>query len=353
MFFLNEEDEEDEEEIIQNEEITFQKISNTNIKTSSNPLFKDIYEETSKIYTYFEEKINKFQEIFEQNLTNLDATINYLELLAIPIKCKCSEIIDFIPGWKCLDCSESDSIYCSNCYIKSKNIHKGHKVHYLPKTEKTTGRCDCGDSDNLKSFCPEHKESFKDIKEIDEFIEKTFSKNILSKLNLFFDDLFLKFSKYLALIEQCTFFRWDKLLFDTHNSEEKKDISLIKENFCIVFQNFLTFIYNLTYKNIGMLYLVTKYMLQNFLSDNTEEKYKVSHTCIKLENKKIEIIKEKESDNNKHNCKCSFLRLLLSNWNDKVNNETINQNRKLLLLFTNNIFVKESFSLFYFFMFKE
>ena len=226
----------------------------------------------------------------------------------------------------------------------------------MPKSEKTTGRCDCGDPNNLKVFCPEHKGSFKDMKEIDEFIEKSFPTDILSKLHSFFDDLFLKFSQYLILGEKCNFFRWDILQFETFTEIEKNDISLLKDNFCVVFQNFLTFLYIITYKNMGMLYLVSKYFLNNYLSKNPEEKFKVCHTCIKLENKKIEVIKNKEEESesdSKHECKCPFLRLLLSNWRDKVKPKKENQNRKLLLFFTHNIFFKEYFSLFYFFIFKE
>ena len=28
-------------------------------------------------------------------------------------------------------------------------MHKGHKIHYLPKTAKACSRCDCGDPNNL------------------------------------------------------------------------------------------------------------------------------------------------------------------------------------------------------------
>ena len=349
MFFWNFEEEINEDI---DDEIKFKKLSNKNLKTNSNPLFKEIHKETSILFSYLEEKMKKFPEIFEKKIKNLEDTMNYLESIAKPNNCKCPEIIDSVPGFKCLDCSESDSIYCSNCYLKSKNLHKGHKVHYLPKTEKTTGRCGCGDPNNLKSFCPEHKGPFTNIKEIDEFIEKSFSPEILSKLNIFFEDLFLKFSKYLVLTEQCTFFSWERFIIDIHNADEKKDIALIEGNFCALFQNFLTFLFVITNKNMGMLYLVTKYILKNYLNENSEEKYKTCHACIKLENEKIEIIKEEKSDNNKHNCKCSFLRLLLSNWREKVIPERDNENRKLLLLFTLNNFVKESFSLIYFFIFK-
>ena len=351
MFFL-EFDEEINMDMDIEDEIKFEKISNNKLKTQSNPLFKNIYEETSKFFSYFEDKKNKFQGLFDKDLANLEDTMNYLESIALPHNCKCSEIIDTLPGWKCLDCSEFGSIYCSNCYLKSKNLHKGHKIYYLPKSEKTTGRCDCGDGNYLKVFCPEHKGSFKDMKEIDEFIEKSFPADILIKLNSFLDDLFLRFSQYLSFGEQCNFFRWDILQFETFSEDVKNDIFLLKDNFCVVFQNFLTFLYIITNKNMGMLYLVSKYFLNNYLSKNAGEKFKVCHTCAKLENKKIEIIKEQESDN-KHDCKCPFLRLILSNWRNEVIPEKDNQNRKLLLLFTHNIFFREYFSLFYFFIFKE
>ena len=356
MFFLEFDEDINMGINIEKEETKFKIISNKILKTKSNPLFNNLNEETSLFYLYFEDKINKFKDLFNKDLKSLDNTVDYLESIALSHNCKCSEIIDSLPGWKCLDCSELDSIYCSNCYIKSKDLHKGHKIHFLPKSEKTTGRCDCGDPNNLKVFCPEHKGSFKDMKEIDEFIEKSFPTDILSKLNSFFDDLFLKFSQYLILGEKCNFFRWDILQFETFTEIEKNDISLLKDNFCVVFQNFLTFLYIITYKNMGMLYLVSKYFLNNYLSKNPEEKFKVCHTCIKLENKKIEVIKDKEKESEsdtKHDCKCPFLRLLLSNWRDKVKPKKENQNRKLLLFFTHNIFFKEYFSLFYFFIFKE
>jgi len=356
MFFLEFDEDINMGINIEKEETKFKIISNKILKTQSNPLFNNLHEETSLFYLYFEDKINKFKDLFDKDLKSLDNTVDYLESIALSHNCKCSDIIDSLPGWKCLDCSELDSIYCSNCYIKSKDLHKGHKIHFLPKSEKTTGRCDCGDPNNLKVFCPEHKGSFKDMKEIDEFIEKSFPTDILSKLHSFFDDLFLKFSQYLILGEKCNFFRWDILQFETFTEIEKNDISLLKDNFCVVFQNFLTFLYIITYKNMGMLYLVSKYFLNNYLSKNPEEKFKVCHTCIKLENKKIEVIKNKEEESesdSKHECKCPFLRLLLSNWRDKVKPKKENQNRKLLLFFTHNIFFKEYFSLFYFFIFKE
>ena len=141
----------DEEEFNQNneEEIFFNISTDKNLKTQNNSLFKNVHEETLSIFSFIQKKVNEFQEIFEQNLKTVEETMNYLKKIALPNNCKCSELIDSVPGWKCLDCSKSDNIYCSNCFVKSKHLHKGHKIQYLPKTAKACSRCDCGDPNNL------------------------------------------------------------------------------------------------------------------------------------------------------------------------------------------------------------
>ena len=342
----------------------FKIISNSKLKTYFNTLFDNVYEETSKISLYMEEKIKNFPKLFEKELKNIEDTIKYLESIAKPNNCDCASIIDIIPCWRCVDCTEYDSIYCSNCFIKSKHLHKGHKINFLPNVE---GMCDCGDPNGFKIFCPEHKGPLNKQKQIDEFIEKSFSPDILKKLILFFDDFFLQFSKYLIITENCYFFCNEILLKNIHNLREKEDAKMLKDNFCIVFQNFLTFIYIITNKNMGMLYLITKFFLKNyFLSENDlDEKYKTTHSCIKLENENIQILYENKNNNNNmfslydenskdnHICNCSFLRLLLSNWRDKIKTTEENQNEKLLLSFAHNIFLKEEYSLLYFFIFKE
>ena len=349
------------------DEIFYEINTNKKLKKESNILIKEVYEETLNTFFFIQKKAIEFPEIFEQNLKTIEEAMKFFEKISLPNNCKCSELIDSVPGWKCLDCSKYDSIYCSKCFLKSKNFHKGHKIHFLPKSAKACTRCDCGEPNNLNTFCTQHKGPYNDMKQINEFIDKSFAPNILSKLNSFFDDCFSQISKYLILTEKCTFFSEERLLMDINDKIEQDDIALIKDNFGKVFQNILNFLYVITTKNVGMLYLVTKYMLKNYLSENSEEKYQTDHICIKLENKKIEIMKEKEDEkekngslqekscNKKHNCKCSFLRLLLSNWrnNIKLEKEKENQNKKLLLLFSNNIFIKESFTLLYFFIFKE
>ena len=342
----------------------FKKLTNKKLKTYFNTLFDNVFDETSKIHLYFEDKLKTFPSLFDSNLKDMTETINYLEKIAIPSNTECTEIIDNIPCWRCLDCTEYNSIYCSNCYIKSKNLHKEHRVHFLPKIG---GMCDCGEPNTFKIFCPEHKGPFTEQKQIDEFINKSFSQEILGKLIYFFDDLFLQFSKYLVLTEQCTFFCKEIFSKNIHNVREKDDVFTLKENFGIVFQNFLTFLYVITNKNMGMLYLITKYIIKNHLAsdNNIDEKFKTSHSCIILENKNIQIKYRNENYNkdifsfkeenpkDKHICECSFLRLLLTNWRDILQSKEEVMNKQLFFSFFHNCFLREIYSLLYFFIFKE
>ena len=341
----------------------FRKINETKLQTYFNSLFENVHNETIILDNYMTKKIDEFPGLFESNLNTLSEVIHFLEKTAIPNNCECSEIIDIIPCWRCLDCTDYDCIYCSKCFLKSKDLHKGHKIHFLPDVE---GMCDCGNPSSYETFCPEHKGPFIEQKQIDEFIEKSFPPNTLKKLKIFFDDLFSKFSKYLILTESCNFFCEEIYLYNFHNKREQEDVLNLKENFCIVFQNFITFLYLITNKNMGMLYLITNYILKNHFSENIDEKYKTNHSCIKIENKKIQIIYEDTSSNknndifslidinakDKHNCKCSFLRLLLSNWRKEIISNEENQNEKLLVSFTHNTFLKEDFATLYFFLYK-
>ena len=342
----------------------FRKIDETKLQTYFNSLFENVHNETIFLYNYMTKKIDEFPGLFESNLTTLTEVIHYLEKTAIPNNCECSEIIDVIPCWRCLDCTDYDSIYCSKCFLKSKELHKGHKIHFLPTVE---GMCDCGNPSCYKTFCPEHKGPFIEQKQIDEFIEKSFPPKILQKLKIFFDDMFFQFSKYLILTESCNFFCKEIYLYNFHNKREQADVLNLKKNFCIVFQNFITFLYLITNNNMGMLYLITNYFLKNHFPENIDEKYKTNHSCIKIENKNIQILYEDTNENknndifslldfnakDKHICKCSFLRLAVSNWRNEVLSNEENQNEKLITSFTHNSFLKETFATLYFFLYKS
>jgi hypothetical protein len=182
----------------------FQKIKDENLSSDKNELFNIINIKTKDIYSFLDDSINNFHKLFNDDLKDFEDCLKYLEKKAIPNNCICAGVIDNIPGWRCVECSKyENAIYCNDCYIKSKDAHKNHKVLYLFSSG---GMCDCGDPDSLTTFCPDHTGPLSNQKQIDEFISKTFEKEILDKLNSFFDVFFLRFSEYLILTEKCEYF---------------------------------------------------------------------------------------------------------------------------------------------------
>ena len=340
--------------------------NNLNFKDS---LLKEIDKETKNFEKYFFKKIEEFPKIFEgKNLSSLEESFNYLESISIPSKCICAGIIDTIPGWRCEDCSiYENSIYCSKCYINSKEEHKNHKVEFL---NASGGMCDCGDPDSLSSFCCEHCGPYKDQNEIDEYIRKVFPQNILKNIQIFLDDFFYQFSKYLILTEKCKLF-YDYILEKSgEKSINKNNISNLKDNFGVVFKNCLNFLRKITENNLAMLHLMVSYFLKNNFNDKDKESQEHSlttHSCIKLSDNNIEILyKDKNaiknifSPNNisgveKHKCECPFLRLFVSNYRSNIKSLDANEteDEKFFLSFAHNLFMRKSMCIMLFFLYKE
>ena len=336
---------------------------NLNLKNS---LLKEIHKETNNLEKYFFEKIEEFPKIFPQkNFSSLEETINYLESISIPNKCICAGIIDTIPGWKCVDCSIYDnSIYCSNCYINSKEIHKNHKVEFL---NSSGGMCDCGDPDSLNNFCAEHRGPYTDQKEIDEYINKVFPENTLKNIKDFFDDFFYQFSKYLILTEKCKLF-YEYILEENKEKDEKKiNVINLKDNFGVVFKNFMDFLRKITEKNMAMLHIIVSYFLKNNFKKNDKEWGLTTHSCIKISENNIEILyKDKNANKNifssmnftgvtKHKCECPFLRLFISNYRNNIKSLDANgtEDEKFFLSFTHNLFMRKALCIIFFFLYKE
>ena len=340
----------------------FKTIDSFKISTKNNSLYEEIQKETSEIFSYFIKKTKDFPKIFEKESVSLEETYNYLKSIAIQNKCECAGIIENIPGWRCEECSKyENSIYCSNCYLNSKHLHKGHKIEFLYSSG---GMCDCGDPDSLNIFCMDHCGPYTEQKQIDEFINKSFSPEILKNLKIFFDEFFMRFSEYFLLTEKCKYFYSEILEENIKNLNEKDDINLLKNNFAIVFENFITFLFKITENNLGMMHLIFSYFLKNNLPD---EKVETTHSCIKIQNDNIEILyKDKNYLENlfssfnfsgqiKHKCECPFLRLLFSNWRDNIKpfNKSDSQNEKFLLSFSHNLFLRQTSCIMVFFLYKE
>ena len=340
------------------DEKAFKIINNIDFKNKNNFLHIDIQDEIITIQNFLDNAFVDFPKTLGKGFLFEDAEI-YLESNSIPNNSVCCKYIDNYAYFKCEDCSKNKvSKYCTDCFFKSKNIHKNHKV-YLCYGE---GICNCGDHFYLNEFCSEHNGPFNDKTKITQCIDSVFSPNKLKQLELFFDFFFKKFSKFLILTEKCDNFSIELFQENPKHELEKDDVVLLKQNFSIVFQNFLNFIYRITYKNIGMLHLVASYMTKNFFQESDlEDKYMTTHTCIKLENNDIQIKYKKSAqekinriNGERHKCECPFIRLLISNWRDSIQPfKDSKQNIKFLLSLTQNSELKNVIGIIYLFLYNE
>ena len=194
-------------------------------------------------------------------------------------------------GWKCLDCElDSLSLICNNCFKKSKEIHKGHKILFNPNSH---GFCDCGDPNvlNKESCCPDHKGPFSNKNDLMNFIKSSIDEKILNNINSLLNPIFL------LLIEKI-----DVLLNKKYqNDEEKKKIE--DELFPMIDE--LIFFVSILYKNnLSLFYFVTLKFTENF-------PFETNHKCFYYneDEKKVSIIKENLSE--KHNCICPFFQILV------------------------------------------
>ena len=348
----------------------FRHLQYQNLKLK-NPLLKEIDIETKKIEKYFFTKLSEFPKIFEgKNFSTFQEALNYLESISIPTKCVCAGIIDNIPGWTCVDCSiYENSIYCSQCYFKSKDLHKNHKIKFL---NASGGMCDCGDPDSLYTFCPEHCGPFTDQKQIDEYINKVVPENILKNIKFFLDDLFYQYTNYLLLTEKCKVF-YNNILIQNEKKLEDTKITILnlKNNFGIVFKNLMNFLRKITEKNSAMLHIMSSYFLKNNLKEGEGTKNEggyTTHTCIKFTTPdSIEILyKDKNANKNilspmnfsgveKHKCVCPFIRLFISNYRDNIKSLDAekNEDEKFFLSFSQNLFLRMEMCYIFYFLYKE
>ena len=333
----------------------FKNINNEQLLLKNNSLYQKIYNETNNIFLYLNESIKEFPKIFKKDFETLDELLKYLKEISIPNKYVCAKYINKIPGWTCNECSKyTNSIFCHECYKKSKHLHKDHHLYFLPLSG---GMCGCGEPEALYTFCPEHSGPHIQQNQINEYISKVFQNEILEKIKLFFNQFFQKFSNYFILTEKCQLFCPEifNQYFDNDNEEnnsdlenEKHDIILLKNNFCIIYQNFLDFLRLISENNLGMIYILSNYFLENHFENNSlEEEFKTNHRCFKLDVKEIEIIYKNEKN---HKCQCPFFRLFLSNWRDKI---TSNKNQNLLLSFTRSFPLKHAFGVIYYAIYKD
>ena len=334
----------------------FSPLTNGKLSLNDNEFNSKIFSETRKMNSYLMESIKNFQKLFDDNLSSFPDLLSYLEKRAVPNECICAGVIDTIPGWRCADCSTyENSIYCNDCYKNSKDLHKNHTMYFLYSSG---GMCDCGDPGSVKIFCHKHSGPFQNSKQIQKFIEKSFSEKEIKNLKVFFDEFFYKFSRYFFLLEGYDLF-YNEYFFEVYppheqneNEEIKNDIILLKKDFCIVFQNFLNFLRLISQKNTGMLHLLANYFLKNNLYLNSKEEneeYMTKHKCYRLDNNDITILYEKGEI---HKCVCPFIRLFISNYREEIKSKE-NENEEFILSFPKNLPLKNAYCFTFFFLYDE
>ena len=335
----------------------FEKIELKELKTKHIELYSQINDSTKKLSLYLDDSIQKFPSLLDDNLKSFSESLTHLKKISVPNKCICAGIIETIPGWRCIDCNKyENSFYCNKCYLNSKDWHKDHKVIYLPTT---VGMCDCGDPDALYKYCREHSGPFTKKEQIEDYIQKTFGIKVVDNLRKFFDDLFVEFSKYLILTEKCDLFMEDifnekfKGNLNKELLDEKLDIIYLKNNFCIVFQNLIYFLRLITKDNIGMLHLISEYLLKNNLeSINLEDQFMVEHRCIEISQNNIKIYYN-NNKKEKHFCKCPFLRHFLENYRDEVKLKTEGEEEAFIVSFANNLYLRFTFGVLNYFLYYQ
>ena len=306
--------------------------------------FKEIISASKNISSFLMKKIKTFHLVFNKDFESLKDALEYLKEISINDNRVCAGFVDKIPAWQCVDCSKyKNSIYCFNCYQKSKDLHKNHKVFFL---NSSSGMCDCGNEDFLSTFCSDHQGPYKTESEIYNFIQKSFNdQNLLNNLKIFFDDLFFNFSKFLLLTEKCSYF--NSSILESFNFS-KQDINLIdkmKKDFCFIFQDFLNFLNIITKENKGMLHLIATYMIKNHFNKE-DDIVKTKHSCIFLENNEIII---DDNINEFHVCKCPFFRLLMINMREDIKSQK-SENIEFFLSLSKNFNLRKIFCVLYFYL---
>ena len=193
-------------------------------------------------------------------------------------------------GWKCKDCEISmNSLICVQCFEKSKERHKNHKIIFEPRAN---GYCDCGDPNSIKEegFCPEHLGPFKDYNCIINYIKSGLTEQIFSLLDNNLSKIFKLLSSYI-------------FLYENDEKMENKTYDIIDKTIDLIdncYKNNLCIFHLITLKLITNYPMITKHQCFSY-EENTQQ---------------INMI----LDNKEHNCICPILQLIINCLIKKKNN---------------------------------
>jgi len=234
--------------------------------------------------------LNEIAQVFGYNYN--ENFFSYLKTISRPNNQVCNKQITEGEGnWKCIDCRlDKAACICNDCYNKSKEKHRGHKVSFDPEGN---GYCDCGDPNVVKkgSFCSDHNGPFTNENEIMNFIYGSISKHLLKQIEPILNNIF-----YL-LIEKID------ILFNK-DLENKEDKIILEDEIYNMIDELISFLSNLYENNLGLFYYVSFKFNENF-------PFETNHKCFKFNERDNQIIFIKENYKEKHYCICPFFQVLI------------------------------------------
>ena len=175
-----------------------------------------------------------FAEIFSFEFINEDC-LDYLSSIERPTNQPCAK--EVYEAWVCEECAEnSNSIMCCECYERTKELHKFHKVVF--KTS-VSGCCDCGDPNFWSSdgTCLEHKSALSTQKEIDDYINSSFKETELLIIEHVLEEIFDIMNMYLI----------------NNPREKNKD----ETRHAHIIDGFLEFVYKITKANLALVHIIS------------------------------------------------------------------------------------------------
>ena len=234
--------------------------------------------------------LNEIAQVFGYNYN--ENFFSYLKTISRPNNQVCNrQINDGEGNWKCIDCSlDKAACICNDCYNKSKEKHKGHRIMF--DTE-GNGYCDCGDPNAVKksSFCSDHQGPFTNEKEIMSFIYRSIDNHLLKQINPLLNNIFYLLIKKIDIL-------FNK---DFENKEEK---AILEDEIMSMIDELISFVSNLYENNLGLFYYVSFMFNENF-------PFETNHKCFKFYERDNQITFIKENYKEKHYCICPFFQVLI------------------------------------------
>jgi hypothetical protein len=192
-------------------------------------------------------------------------------------------------AWTCKDCEkDSTCIICNECYEKSKDKHKNHRIFFKSSV---SGCCDCGDPDawyryynsrDQEGFCTDHSGIITSDLEIKNQIYKTFTEQEIQSIN---SVLYKLFTKLGVMIQQYGQNKdMDSLIYICQTMEYFKDLGS---------------------RNFPLLTIIVDFMSQNFPVDT-------DHNCYIFNAKELDM--KREVSNELHLCKCTIFHNMIRVW---------------------------------------